>query len=405
MDQPYSRLADTMLDVQYVRGDEKVYDDTGWTLGYLKNVDFKRVANPDVLRVPMHLWSAGPPPSTAATDNADTDFFRAQWANPNAHLPRIALMHTWLRTQDEGWWRLALESMSVPYTYISTQDASRTPNLREKFDVILFPPTGGNNASQEIVNGFPPGPPLPWKKTALTPNLAVDQTDDMRPGLGLAGLENITRFVEGGGLLVTARDTSVWAAEYGLARWVRVVPSQKLRAPGTILSATVTDKKSPIVAGYDDTIPIYFSNSPIFRVGVAAAEPPPETRPSGRGAKNDPDVPQGRAFVPLPERPKPAPGEEGFQPPEDAPWNSDYAVVNPEDRPRVCVSFAKKADQLLLSGMLEGGEELAGKAVVIDAPRGRGHVILFACNPMWRQNTQGSYALVMNAILNWDRLR
>ena len=39
MDQPYSRLADTLLDVQYVRGDEKVYDDTGWTLGYLKNVD------------------------------------------------------------------------------------------------------------------------------------------------------------------------------------------------------------------------------------------------------------------------------------------------------------------------------------------------------------------------------
>ena len=34
MDQPYSRLADTLLDVQYVRGDERVYDDTGWTLGY-----------------------------------------------------------------------------------------------------------------------------------------------------------------------------------------------------------------------------------------------------------------------------------------------------------------------------------------------------------------------------------
>src|SRR5581483_7181974 len=44
MDQPYSRLADTMLDVQYVRGEEKVYDDTGWTLGYLKNVEFRRIA-------------------------------------------------------------------------------------------------------------------------------------------------------------------------------------------------------------------------------------------------------------------------------------------------------------------------------------------------------------------------
>ncbi|PYQ52771.1 MAG: hypothetical protein DMF59_03655 [Acidobacteria bacterium] len=401
MDQPYSRLADTMLDTQYVRSDEKVYDDTGWTLGYLKNVEFKRVANPDVLKVRMHLW-AGREMPVAPANNAEALFFKQHWKD--AARPRIAIMHTWLRTQDEGWWRLALESMDIPYTYISTQDASRTPNLREKFDVILFPPTGSNNSSQEIVNGFAPGPPLPWKKTELTPNLGVDQTDDMRPGLGLTGVDNIARFVEDGGLLITARDTSVWAADYGLARWVRVVPSTKLRAPGTIVAATVIDKKSPIVTGYDETIPLYFSSSPVFRVGLTP-EPPAETRPSGRGSKDDPDVPQGRPFVPLPERPKPAAGEEGFQPPEDLPGNSDYAMPRPEDRPRVIVSFAKKADQLLMSGMLDGGDELAGKPAVIDAPRGRGHVILFACNPMWRQNTQGSYALVMNAIMNWDHLR
>src|SRR5437763_1525555 len=272
MDQPYSRLADAMLDVQYVRSDEKVYDDTGWTLGYLKNVDFKRVANPDVLKVPMHLWAGREMPVPAA-NNAEAEFFKQHWNDANAHRPRVAIMHTWLRTQDEGWWRLALESMGVPYTYISTQDASRTPNLREKFDVILFPPTGGNNSSQEIVNGLPAGPPLPWEKPELTPNLTVDQTDDMRPGLGLTGVANITRFVEDGGLLITARDTSVWAADYGLARWVRVVAPQKLRAPGTIVAAAVTDKKSPIVTGYDETIPLYFSNSPIFRVGVTQ-EPP-----------------------------------------------------------------------------------------------------------------------------------
>ena len=106
--------------------------------------------------------------------------------------------------------------------------------------------------------------------------------------------------------------------------------------------------------------------------------------------------------MPVPEKPK---VEDPFQPPEDAPWNSEFAMTRPEDRPRVVVSFAKQADHLLLSGMLDNGDELAGKPVVIDAPRGRGHVLLFANNPMWRQNTQGSYALVMNAIMNWDRLR
>lgn len=405
MDQPYSRLADTMLDTQYVRGDEKVYDDTGWTLGYLKNVEFKRIVDRDVLKVPMHEWNGSAPPAPA-TNNAEPEYFKQHWSD--APRPRIALMHTWLRTQDEGWWRLALESMGVPYTYISTQQLAMMPNLREKFDVIIFPPTGGGSP-QEIVDGLPPGPPLPWKKTAVTPNLGrIDQTDDMRPGMGMTGVENLTRFVEDGGLLITARDTSVWAVDYGLARWVRVLPTPKLRAPGTILLASVADKASAIVAGYDETIPVYFASSPVFQVGIRLGGPPeegPESRPSGRGGKNDPDVPQGRPFVPTPPKPKPGPGEEGFQLPEDAPWNVDFAIPQPADRPRVIVSFAKKPDQLLLSGMLEGGDELAGKPVVIDSPRGRGHVLLFATNPMWRQNTQGEYALVMNAIFNWDHLR
>ncbi|MCU1227287.1 MAG: Zinc carboxypeptidase [Acidobacteria bacterium] len=406
MDQPYSRLADTLLDVQYVRSDEKVYDDTGWTLGYLKNVDVKRVQNADVLKVAMHEWDGARSTVASAPSNADVDFAKQWWANAKtsgAKTPRIAILHTWLRTQDEGWYRIAFDSMNVPYKYISTQYVSRTPNLRELFDVIVFPPSGGNSP-QEIVNGMPPGPPLPWRKTALTPNLGVDETDDMRPGLGMSGVASLQQFVEDGGLLITARDTSEWAVTYGLARWVSIVDTNKLKAPGTIVSAEIVDKKSPIAAGYDDTLPIYFAGSPVFKVGVRD-ESTSESRASGRGGKNDPDVPQGRAYVPLPDRGTAAPGEEGFRVPEDAPYNFEPYMPRAEDRPRVVVAFAKKADQLLMSGMLEGGDEIAGKPVVIDAPRGKGHILLFANNPMWRHNTQGSYALIMNAIINWDHLR
>ena len=41
---------------------------------------------------------------------------------------------------------------------------------------------------------------------------------------------------------------------------------------------------------------------------------------------------------------------------------------------------------------------------VIDAPLGKGHVVLFAINPMWRQETQGSFSLVFNAMLHFDHL-
>ena len=395
MDQPYSRLADTLLDVQFVRGEEKVYDDTGWTLGYLYNVETRRVANPDVLKLKMRPYTGGAIPAVK-DHRAEVEYFRGRFADPAVKKPRIALMHTWLSTQEEGWWRLALESMGVPYDYISTQDAARTADLRALYDVILFPPVSRSTTSQDIVNGYPAGPPLPWKKTDLTPNLGVDETDDMRPGLGLEGVQNLTRFVEEGGVLVTSRETSVWAVEYGLARYVRVVPASKLRAPGTIVQGVVTDKTHPIARGYDEKLPLYFAGSPLFRVGVRDEQTPPDSRPSGRGGKDDPDVPQGRPFIPAPERVKPAPGESGLQLPEDAPWQIEAFWPRKEDQPKVVISFAEK--DLLLSGMLEGADELSNKPAVIDVPRGKGHVILMSTNPMWRMNTSGMYALVMNAV-------
>ena len=54
-----------------------------------------------------------------------------------------------------------------------------------------------------IVNGAPMyGNPLPWKKTQLTPNLSIDETDDIRPGLGWDGLQHVQDFVKQGGLLI-----------------------------------------------------------------------------------------------------------------------------------------------------------------------------------------------------------
>jgi Zinc carboxypeptidase len=398
MDQPYSRLADTLLDVQFVRGEEKVYDDTGWTLPLLKNVAVKRVVNPDVLKVKMTRVESLPALPKLTANHAEAAYAQQRFADAAAKKPRIALLHTWISTQDEGWWRLALESMGVPYDYISTQDVAAIDDLRTRYDVILFPPIGGSRATpQDIVNGYPAGAPLPWKKTDLTPNLGVDETDDMRPGLGLDGVQRILKFVEDGGLLITARDTSVWAIQYGLARWVRVAETPKLKAPGTIVQGVVSDKKHPIATGYDDTLPLYFSGSPVFTVGFRNEPPPQDSRPSGRGGKDDPDVPQGRPFVPTPERPKPEP----FALPEDAPWNVEAYMPAEAERPRVVISFAEK--DLLLSGMLEGGDELSKKPAVIDVPRGKGHIILMSTNPMWRGNTSGLYALVMNAVMEMSQ--
>jgi hypothetical protein len=70
----------------------------------------------------------------------------------------------------------------------------------------------------------------------------------------------------------------------------------------------------------------------------------------------------------------------------------------------VLLSFPNDPNDLLLSGLLVGGESLAGRAVAIDAPVGKGHVIMFANRPFWRWQTQGNFFLGFNAILNWDHL-
>jgi len=59
---------------------------------------------------------------------------------------------------------------------------------------------------------------------------------------------------------------------------------------------------------------------------------------------------------------------------------------------------------LPVSGLLDGGGDIAERAIVVDVPLGRGHVVMFANDPVYRGETIGTYTLVFNAIMNWDSL-
>ena len=130
-------------------------------------------------------------------------------------------------------------------------------------------------------------------------------------------------------------------------------------------------------------------------MGQQAGQQP--SRPSGRGGPDDPDVVQGRP--PAPPAPPMRPGElsadmmEAMRP----------YLPPPNERPRVLLRFSNEKE-LLVSGMLAGGRELAGKPALIDVPRGKGHWLLFANNPMWRQQTQGSFMLLLNAAMHFEHL-
>jgi hypothetical protein len=328
-----------------------------------------------------------------------------------ARAARVALMHTWQSTQTEGWWRQALDFNQIPYTYISTQDVAKDPNLNAKYDVILFGPGGGS--SKSIVDGMPMWRnPIPWKKTDLTPNLGlIDETDDMRPGLGYEGVQNLQKFVKNGGVFVTSVGSAQFAIDYAMANGVSMSSPNSRVVTGTYLKTHLVDDASPIVYGVADGIAAYSDNGEVLNVsatsggrgggrGGAGGQ-----RETGRGHADDQDEVQGRPALEdrfkAPERPTVQPWQYAL--PTDEQLRSPLNIIPPDQRPRVAIRFGAQ-NELLVSGLLNGVGEIAQRAAVVDAPLEKGHVVLFAINPLYRGETIGTYPLVFNTIMNFDNL-
>ena len=201
-------------------------------------------------------------------------------------MPRIGYVHSWTRTQDEGWWRAALDRYGIPYTYFADQKL-REGNLRAKYDVILFPHVGGTSVSQ--VNGMAQTgkSPLPYKKTDETPNLGVlDSSDDIRGGMGLEGLAELAKFVREGGTLITEGSTAAIFPDYGLVPDVTVEQPAQLFVRGSILRGRLADRLSPIVYGYEGSdLPVYFSQAPVLNAGGTGGRgaAPPQNPNAGLG--------------------------------------------------------------------------------------------------------------------------
>jgi hypothetical protein len=431
LDQPYGPLVKSYFSRQdYGPDDPRPYDDTGWTLQYLRNVALHPITDTTVLRAPLipitadvkikgqvsgargaaayliapttesgliqfrfalrdvpmwasedtfsverRAWGRGttivPASGVADVERRVTQAAESlglivvgvqtapQVARHELDAPRIALVHSWLNTQNEGWVRYAFDVLRIPYTYLSVQQL-KNRELLKQFNVLVLPFVTNN--AQAIVDGLPmTGPKIPWRRSPETPNLGgVDSTDDVRPGIGLDGMTALGDWIEAGGVVITEGGTAAVFTDYGVTRGVDITPARQLRASGGIYRAVTKDARSPIAYGYPDTLAVYFNQSPLFQVDTTT------------------DIPED----------------------QDPGLTAEQARA----RPRVVLSFHQKKDSLRLSGLLVSGEELAGRPAVLDAPVGQGHVVLFAIRPFWRWETQGSFALVFNTILNWNDL-
>jgi hypothetical protein len=173
------------------------------------------------------------------------------------------------------------------------------------------------------------------------------------------------------------------------------------------LLADVEDAKSPVAYGYGEKLYVYYRANPILNVGLGFGgrrrEEEGENRSSGRGSVTDPDVIQGRPYMPPAEKPKRTPREQELYVSDEVRMYLGSLIPPAEEFPRVILRFAD-AKSLLLSGLLDGAPELAEMPAVVDVPHGQGHILLFATNPMWRNENSGSFFLLFNAVLNYRHL-
>lgn len=171
-------------------------------------------------------------------------------------------------------------------------------------------------------------------------------------------------------------------------------------AAGSVLDARFPDPKSPVVEGLRDRLSVYSAEGLSFELSNSAVGGWPEEeedRPTGRGGPKETDTPQGRpAQTPRPTRAKVERWE--ARPLEIEELRNNPSAIPEALRPRTLVRFGD-ADGLLISGLLDNGGELARRAAVVEVPVGKGRILLFAINPVWRGSTIGSHPLVWNAIL------
>jgi hypothetical protein len=370
-------------------------------------------------------------------------------------IPRIGYVHSWTRTQDEGWVRAAFDYYGVPYTYFG-EPKLKEGNLRARFDVIVFPHGGtplggppggfggfGGGRGAQADSGRPaPNKPIPYKRTAEFQALGFpDSTDDIRGGVGPDGYKALYEFVQQGGTLITEGSTAAILPEMKLVPGVAVENPPTLFARGTILRGIIADRRSPLVYGYaHNELPVYFSSAPVLNAGAGA---PPPVEMAGAAAPGAPGRPFGGAG-----RNAARPNGQNVTPMathlELSPWDPDHTgegygmlpakavdtteaggrggrggrgggaaaapqtvpglTADPSSKTRVVVQFPAKADDMLLSGTLEGGNTLSNRAQVVDESIGQGHLVMFAIRPFWRWQTQGTFAMGFNAILNWNDL-
>lgn len=226
---------------------------------------------------------------------------------------------------DEGWTRLLLEKFSFPYKSIKDKDIEKG-NLNQQFDVIIFPSDREAMITGEIPSSYR--------------HYFSSYPPEYRSGINEKGIENLKKFVQNGGVLVSLGDSCEFfinKLELSVRNVVENIDSKEFFCPGSTLKVTI-ENTHPIGYGMPDEGLILFWSNPAFEI------------------------------IPNPN-------------------NEHYQTV---------VRFKKR--DLLQSGWLIGEEHLSRKSALVCAQKGKGQVVLIGFHAQHRCQTHGTFKLLFNCL-------
>jgi Zinc carboxypeptidase len=415
--QPYARLAKILLEKQvYPDPTLRTYDDASWTMGLMSHTDVKEITDKAVLDVAVEpvtevklagaLSGGGSTFAVAHVGSnnmitlryrlkdlkvqaAEKEFTHGDAKFPagsfiisgdsakvraaveplgltavalssspsvpthDLDLPRTAIYSTWGNTQDVGWVRYAFDKFEIPFDLIY-KDRVRQGNLKSAYDVIVVP-NQSSNGKRLVFDIESRGQPIAYKKSEQFKNLGMyGESDDITGGMGLEGVAEFDKFVKAGGVLVTLGTASYFPAEFGIAPNVDATRvTAQFYSPGAIVDAEILQPDNPIFYGYDKkTIPVRYANGPLLSVQTN-------------------------------------------QNPFDAP-------AGPPPTPKNVLMRYPGGDDHVLSGLMRGANEIRNRPAIIDAPSGKGRVVLFAGNPCYRWQNFGEFNMLFNTVLNFN---
>jgi hypothetical protein len=421
-DQPYGRLAKTLLEKQtYPDAVTRTYDDASWTMGMMSHADVKEISDKAVLDVPVTPLT-GDVKLAGTVSGSGSLFAVAQYGSNNMITLRYRLKDlkvqavekefkqgettfpagSFIVSGDAARVRPAVEALgltavaltaapqvamhdldlprlAVYSTWGSTQDVGwvrfafdkfelpydliykdrvREGNLKNAYDVIVIPHQAGSG-KRLVFDIDSRGTAIAYKKSDQFKYLGMyGESDDITGGMGIEGAAEFDKFVKSGGVLVTLGAASFFPAEFGLTPKVDAA-----RTSGQFYSpGAIIDAE------------ILQPEHPIFygydkkTIPVRYANGPLLTVQTGA---NPFDAP--------PPGPPPTP-------------------------PGVLMRYPG-GDDHVLSGLMRGANEIRNRPAIVDQPSGKGRVILFAGNPCYRWQNFGEFNMLFNTVLNFNDIK